>query len=102
MVPDIEWIETLVTLIRQDTGFGFRIVGGTEEGSQVGFDDCIKVYKCLLTVLLFLYSEIEYNCTKKKANENKSIKNIVVSRFRSVISFLVERPILITDSTPAI
>lgn len=39
MVPDIEWIETLVTLVRQDTGFGFRIVGGTEEGSQVGFDD---------------------------------------------------------------
>ena len=35
MVPDIEWIETLVTLVRQDTGFGFRIVGGTEEGSQV-------------------------------------------------------------------
>ncbi|XP_032682313.1 membrane-associated guanylate kinase, WW and PDZ domain-containing protein 1-like isoform X1 [Odontomachus brunneus] len=34
MVPDIEWIETLVTLVRQDTGFGFRIVGGTEEGSQ--------------------------------------------------------------------
>lgn len=39
MVPDIEWIETLVTLVRQDTGFGFRIVGGTEEGSQVGVDD---------------------------------------------------------------
>lgn len=39
MVPDIEWIETLVTLVRQDAGFGFRIVGGTEEGSQVGFDD---------------------------------------------------------------
>lgn len=37
MVPDIEWIETLVTLVRQDTGFGFRVVGGTEEGSQVGF-----------------------------------------------------------------
>ncbi|XP_012282219.1 membrane-associated guanylate kinase, WW and PDZ domain-containing protein 1 isoform X2 [Orussus abietinus] len=35
MIPDIEWIETLVTLVRQDTGFGFRIVGGTEEGSQV-------------------------------------------------------------------
>ncbi|KAF7398814.1 hypothetical protein HZH66_006711 [Vespula vulgaris] len=35
IVPDIEWIETLVTLVRQDTGFGFRIVGGTEEGSQV-------------------------------------------------------------------
>ncbi|XP_015584769.1 membrane-associated guanylate kinase, WW and PDZ domain-containing protein 1 isoform X2 [Cephus cinctus] len=33
-IPDIEWIETLVTLVRQDTGFGFRIVGGTEEGSQ--------------------------------------------------------------------
>ena len=34
--PGVEWIETLVTLVRQETGFGFRIVGGTEEGSQVG------------------------------------------------------------------
>ncbi|XP_063994926.1 membrane-associated guanylate kinase, WW and PDZ domain-containing protein 1-like isoform X2 [Diachasmimorpha longicaudata] len=34
-IPDVEWIETVVTLIRQDTGFGFRIVGGTEERSQV-------------------------------------------------------------------
>ncbi|XP_031777557.1 membrane-associated guanylate kinase, WW and PDZ domain-containing protein 1 isoform X3 [Nasonia vitripennis] len=33
-IPDIEWIETLVSLVRQDNGFGFRIVGGTEEGSQ--------------------------------------------------------------------
>jgi hypothetical protein len=33
--PGVEWIETLVTLVRQETGFGFRIVGGTEEGSQV-------------------------------------------------------------------
>lgn len=32
---DTEWVETLVTLVRQEAGFGFRIVGGTEEGSQV-------------------------------------------------------------------
>jgi len=30
-----EFAEMSVTLLRQDTGFGFRIVGGTEEGSQV-------------------------------------------------------------------
>lgn len=36
------------------------------------------------------------------ANENGNIKNIMVSRFRSVISSLVERPILIIDSIPAI
>eukprot|EP00094_Tigriopus_californicus_P012293 TCALIF_11882-PB protein Name:"Similar to Magi2 Membrane-associated guanylate kinase, WW and PDZ domain-containing protein 2 (Mus musculus)" AED:0.19 eAED:0.20 QI:0/0.61/0.57/0.85/0.76/0.71/14/0/1824 len=30
-----ECIELTVTLHRQDSGFGFRIVGGTEEGSQV-------------------------------------------------------------------
>ncbi|PNF21214.1 hypothetical protein B7P43_G05085 [Cryptotermes secundus] len=33
--PGVEWVETLVSLVRQETGFGFRIVGGTEEGSQV-------------------------------------------------------------------
>lgn len=30
-----EYVECFVTLVRQETGFGFRIVGGTEEGSQV-------------------------------------------------------------------
>ncbi|XP_037092842.1 membrane-associated guanylate kinase, WW and PDZ domain-containing protein 2-like [Pollicipes pollicipes] len=30
-----QWVETAVTLLRLETGFGFRIVGGTEEGSQV-------------------------------------------------------------------
>lgn len=30
-----EYIDMTVTLLRQESGFGFRIVGGTEEGSQV-------------------------------------------------------------------
>lgn len=30
-----EWMELNVSLLRHETGFGFRIVGGTEEGSQV-------------------------------------------------------------------
>lgn len=30
-----EIIETTITLYKQETGFGFRIIGGTEEGSQV-------------------------------------------------------------------
>ena len=34
-VNPTEWVEMTVTLLRQDSGFGFRIVGGTEEGSQV-------------------------------------------------------------------
>jgi hypothetical protein len=29
------YVEMTVTLQRHDSGFGFRIVGGTEEGSQV-------------------------------------------------------------------
>ena len=32
-----EWAEMTVTLHRQDSGFGFRIVGGTEESSQVSY-----------------------------------------------------------------
>ena len=32
-----EWMELNVSLLRHETGFGFRIVGGTEEGSQVCF-----------------------------------------------------------------
>lgn len=30
-----EFVDMTVTLLRQESGFGFRIVGGTEEGSQV-------------------------------------------------------------------
>ena len=30
-----QYLELAVTLVRHQTGFGFRIVGGTEEGSQV-------------------------------------------------------------------
>lgn len=30
-----DWTEMTVFLTRQDNGFGFRIIGGTEEGSQV-------------------------------------------------------------------
>lgn len=33
--PPGDWMEMNVTLLRHETGFGFRIVGGTEEGSQV-------------------------------------------------------------------
>ncbi|XP_067134043.1 membrane-associated guanylate kinase, WW and PDZ domain-containing protein 1-like isoform X4 [Centruroides vittatus] len=33
--PVPEYIEITITLHRQESGFGFRIVGGTEEGSQV-------------------------------------------------------------------
>ena len=33
--PGDDVVELTVTLLRHDSGFGFRIVGGTEEGSQV-------------------------------------------------------------------
>ena len=33
--PGESFVELTVTLQRSDSGFGFRIVGGTEEGSQV-------------------------------------------------------------------
>ena len=35
--PGESFVELTVTLQRHDSGFGFRIVGGTEEGSQVSF-----------------------------------------------------------------
>nr|XP_042895445.1 membrane-associated guanylate kinase, WW and PDZ domain-containing protein 3 isoform X1 [Parasteatoda tepidariorum]XP_042895446.1 membrane-associated guanylate kinase, WW and PDZ domain-containing protein 3 isoform X2 [Parasteatoda tepidariorum] len=31
----VSYIDMIVTLYRQESGFGFRIIGGTEEGSQV-------------------------------------------------------------------
>ena len=41
-----EWVEMTVALQRQDSGFGFRIVGGTEESSQV-----IKVVLSLIQII---------------------------------------------------
>lgn len=35
MQPNSEYIETAITLNRRETGFGFRIVGGIEDRSQV-------------------------------------------------------------------
>lgn len=37
------YMEFTVTLKRQETGFGFRIVGGTEEGSQVSYPELAKL-----------------------------------------------------------
>lgn len=34
-ITTADYVECLVALVRQESGFGFRIVGGTEEGSQV-------------------------------------------------------------------
>ena len=40
------YVELTVTLQRHDSGFGFRIVGGTEEGSQVHIFLCeIHIYE---------------------------------------------------------
>ena len=36
-----KFIEMNVTLLRQESGFGFRIIGGTEEGSQVSWEQII-------------------------------------------------------------
>lgn len=36
-MQDPDYFEDIITIERQETGFGFRIVGGTEEGSQVSF-----------------------------------------------------------------
>jgi len=38
-------IDLTVALRRQESGFGFRIVGGTEEGSQVGWGSCQQLWK---------------------------------------------------------
>ncbi|XP_065215040.1 membrane-associated guanylate kinase, WW and PDZ domain-containing protein 2 isoform X2 [Planococcus citri] len=39
---DSDYYETVVTIERQETGFGFRIVGGTEEGSQVSIGHIVE------------------------------------------------------------
>ena len=46
-------LEMVVVLLRHDSGFGFRIVGGTEEGSQV------KKIHLLTSVLIFMLNLIE-------------------------------------------
>lgn len=48
--------EYSVTLNRQDTGFGFRIIGGTEEGSQVSHVQYIhNIRNMSVSIGIFLY-----------------------------------------------
>jgi len=63
--------------------------------------------KDLRLVLMIRINDVTFVCCKTKhiiitVNESGNVKNITVSRFRSVILFLVELPILITDLVPAI
>jgi C-terminal processing protease CtpA/Prc len=53
-----EYLEMTVTLHRQDTGFGFRIVGGTEEGSQVSIGHIVPGGAADLDGRLFSGDEI--------------------------------------------
>ena len=53
------FVELTVTLQRHDSGFGFRIVGGTEEGSQVrnlvilgNFWDILAIFAILGDILV--------------------------------------------------
>lgn len=46
-----EYVQTFVTLTRQETGFGFRIVGGIEDKSQVS----LKYQRCHFLRVLYLY-----------------------------------------------
>ena len=47
--PGESFVELTVTLQRHDSGFGFRIVGGTEEGSQV------NIFLFIYNFLRFIY-----------------------------------------------
>jgi C-terminal processing protease CtpA/Prc len=41
-VQDADCFEAIITIERQEAGFGFRIVGGTEEGSQVSIGHIVE------------------------------------------------------------
>ena len=90
--PGESFVELTVTLQRHDSGFGFRIVGGTEEGSQVSF-------------LSLLAKNFKKSMPKKlvKLLRKKFFRETAVLhftnyfqylhlRFQLVISFLEERP----------
>jgi len=56
--PWEEAMEITVTLLRHDSGFGFRIVGGTEEGSQVSIGHIVPAGAADLDGRLFSGDEI--------------------------------------------
>merc|ERR1719211_172591 len=53
-----DMVEITVTLLRHDSGFGFRIVGGTEEGSQVSIGHIVPGGAADLDGRLFSGDEI--------------------------------------------
>merc|ERR1719384_1515411 len=56
--PWEDMVEITVTLLRHDSGFGFRIVGGTEEGSQVSIGHIVPGGAADLDGRLFSGDEI--------------------------------------------
>ena len=54
------YVELTVTLQRHDSGFGFRIVGGTEEGSQVSFFVKFTFFRKVKIFTRFTFSKCKF------------------------------------------
>ena len=76
-----EWVEMTVTLLRQDSGFGFRIVGGTEEGSQVSIGHIVPGGAADVDGRLFSGDEIV-------AVDNTPVLNTSHHQVRFIINFV--------------
>ena len=63
--PWEDMVEITVTLLRHDSGFGFRIVGGTEEGSQVRDSQVSNPHYCTSSsaqcAVCIVYPSIHYS-----------------------------------------
>ena len=63
--PWEDMVEIMVTLLRHDSGFGFRIVGGTEEGSQVRDSQVSNPHYCTSSsaqcAVCIVYPSIHYS-----------------------------------------
>lgn len=80
-----EYVQTFITLNRQDTGFGFRIVGGIEDKSQVKIVGCNNVNfksKLQFAYLRILY-QVENIFTPIMLKFSIISKNFTILRFNT-------------------
>jgi hypothetical protein len=98
---DYKYIDILVELHRQDNGFGFRIVGGEEEGSQVNVGYIVPNGSADLDGRLKVHDEILMidNENVVNASHKRVVRLMTIAGLNRKVKLWVRRRVPITVST---
>jgi atrophin-1 interacting protein 3 (BAI1-associated protein 1) len=98
---EYKYIDILVELHRQENGFGFRIVGGEEEGSQVNVGYIVPNGSADLDGRLKVHDEILMidNENVVNASHKRVVRLMTIAGLNRRVKLWVRRRVPITVST---